>query len=231
MEVIHPHDETLYDAEYYVHDRQSAAINYEQLAVASRWLQALRAQCVVDIGCGQGFGMKALWNAHSQWVGLDASPARLRQRVLELPVVCGDAQRLPFRSQSVDLAILWSVMDHLRDPAEALREAHRVLRRPGWLLLQSNLTWCTREIPPELHRHHTWEYSANGFMGVIRQAGFKCDRVFGYGWPSKLTGLIPWRLRSPFGYLQRYGVSRRLSLALGRMCPSAAFSLVVLASK
>lgn len=231
MEILHSHDETLYDAEYYVHDRQSAAINYEQLAVASQWLQMLRAQRVVDIGCGQGFGMKALRQHHGQWVGLDASQSRLEQRVLNLPVVCGDAQCLPFRSESLDLAILWSVMDHLRHPSRALGEIHRVLRRPGWLLLQSNLTWRTREIPPETHRHHTWEFSTRGLLGLIRQAGFGLRHVFGYGWPCKLTGVVPWRLRSPFGYLEQYGPSRRLSLALGRMCPPAAFSLVVLASK
>ena len=44
-----------------------------------------------------------------------------------------DASSLPFRSASVDIITAYSVLHHLFDYTEFLREAYRVLDKGGWL--------------------------------------------------------------------------------------------------
>ena len=60
------------------------------------------------------------------------------------PDVDGDACRMPFRSESVDAVICKDVLEHVVDPAGAVREIHRVVKRGG-------LAYCS---VPFLHPYH-----------------------------------------------------------------------------
>lgn len=96
---------------------------------------------VVELGCGNGYVSKrALQRGARSATGIDNSSQQLAvaqqraaERGLALPLVMGDAQRLPFADASFDVAIneygaaIWC------DPHVWIPEAARVLR-PGGLL-------------------------------------------------------------------------------------------------
>jgi len=95
---------------------------------------------VLDLGVGPG--TSALEMAHADparaHVGLDVSAPMLRlarRRAgalgLALPLVRGDALRLPFRDGALDGATGHSVLYLLDDPAGALAEVRRALRPGG----------------------------------------------------------------------------------------------------
>jgi SAM-dependent methyltransferase len=50
------------------------------------------------------------------------------------PDVVGDILRLPFESHSADAIICKEVLEHVRDPGQAVSEMHRVLKAGGALL-------------------------------------------------------------------------------------------------
>lgn len=105
-------------------------------AVLSRLLQGFyRPDNVLEIGCGTGHFSRWLGGQELAAVGLDLSVAMLAQaQVLDgVPLVRGNARRLPFADGAFDLTAFITTLEFLERPGEALVEALRVARR-GLLL-------------------------------------------------------------------------------------------------
>ena len=96
---------------------------------------------VVDVGSAKGAVTRALSKAEGVKlaVGLDADSLLLRESGLpgyRPAYVHADAERsLPFRPGSVDSILSSEVYEHMYQPEEFFREAHRVLRPGGRLVL------------------------------------------------------------------------------------------------
>ena len=96
--------------------------------------RALRT--VLEIGGGQS-GLTALLYPHARVVNVDRAREYARTAPAPLSFVCGDATRLPLASASVDAVTLFDVLEHIDDDGRALREALRVLRPGGALLISA----------------------------------------------------------------------------------------------
>jgi ubiquinone/menaquinone biosynthesis C-methylase UbiE len=91
---------------------------------------------LLDLGCGTG-GSLGLLRRFGRVVGLDASPDALAfaaRKQPDVPLVLGDAQKLPFASDCFDLVAVLDVLEHLPDDRQALREIWRVLKPKGFVL-------------------------------------------------------------------------------------------------
>lgn len=87
---------------------------------------------VAEIGCGEGEIATRLLDRWPDVTALDLPDAGLRRRWAELTgprFVHGDALRLPFPDNSVDVIVSIEVLEHLPDPAVGLAEYARVARR------------------------------------------------------------------------------------------------------
>jgi SAM-dependent methyltransferase len=91
----------------------------------------------VDVGPGSGGNSSVLRDLGWQVVPVEMSEtaARLTHGRGGLAVVRGDARRLPVRDQSVDLVMSTDVWEHVEEDDEVAREAFRILRPGGRLLL------------------------------------------------------------------------------------------------
>src|SRR4051794_4641976 len=92
---------------------------------------------VLEVGIGTGRVALPLVAAGVPVVGVDLSPAmlaRLRAKDPSVPVVVGDATRLPVADRSVGGAVLAHVLHLVADWRVVIAEVERVLR-PGGVLL------------------------------------------------------------------------------------------------
>ena len=96
---------------------------------------------VLDVGCGDGMVAQMLSPRATSYVGLDQSDkvlaaATKRLRAQEhVSFVSGDMHALPFPDQSFDTVLLFHVLTYAERPETAMREAARVLRAKGRLVL------------------------------------------------------------------------------------------------
>jgi SAM-dependent methyltransferase len=105
---------------------------------------------VMEIGSGLGILAEEVAGGLPRgfFAGVEYSPEQLaamrrRRRELRGPApnafFCrGDARALPFLTSSFDLVYMRYVLEHVGNPEQVLREAHRVLRDGGRLRVQEN---------------------------------------------------------------------------------------------
>jgi SAM-dependent methyltransferase len=99
-----------------------------------------RSACgrLLDVGCGAGYFLDAARSAGWQVAGVELSdPAAAEARdSLGLDVWSGSLAQAAFPSESFDLITMFEVLEHMRDPGAALKEANRVLQRGGLLAIE-----------------------------------------------------------------------------------------------
>ena len=105
-----------------------------------------RALDVVDVGAGTGFATEAIVRtvAPERVTMLDQSPhqlarARRKPALAGVTQVLGDAEALPFATDSRDRYVSTGSIEYWPDPQRAIAEAYRVLRPGGVALLAGPL--------------------------------------------------------------------------------------------
>jgi len=141
-------------------------------------------ESVLDAGTGTGRMLELLAPHIKRGVGVDVSPEMLaiardrlaRSGVSHCQVRMGDVYRLPFleggRHEMFDAAIFHQVLHYLDDPQAALREAMRVLKSGGRILIADfaphQLEFLRRD-----HAHRRLGFSDREVQGWFKVAGLK----------------------------------------------------------
>jgi ubiquinone/menaquinone biosynthesis C-methylase UbiE len=92
---------------------------------------------LLEIGCGTGRLTAKLSAFSSKVIGVDKDKSLLLacKRIKDVKLVVADALALPFKSSSVDVAIFSWSLSCIREREAALREAKRVLKSGGKILV------------------------------------------------------------------------------------------------
>ena len=91
---------------------------------------------ILDVGCASGYFLHSLggdWEKHGLEI-FHLAAQRARERGEITVHECGLASAR-FANDSFDVVCSFDVVEHLSDPMAFFREAHRVLKPSGWLLL------------------------------------------------------------------------------------------------
>lgn len=150
------------------------------------------AGTILEVGCGTGHFTRWLHDAGWMAMGLDLSPAMLKeaQALDDAPLVQGDAFRLPFADGAFDVTSLITTLEFLERPEAALGEALRVgrqgvllgvLNRWSLLALQRRLTGLFR---PTIYDDARF-YGLGALTTLLRAAADDATRV------EWLTTLLP----------------------------------------
>ncbi len=98
------------------------------------------SKCILDVGCGDGYGSLMMAAAGAEFViGLDSSPGALAVSSYSRRVAyCrADATQLPLPASSMDLVTCFETIEHVAKPELLLREAARVLRSDGSVVVST----------------------------------------------------------------------------------------------
>lgn len=101
----------------------------------TNWLHADAS--VLDIGCGVCHLTKAMaLRSGARVTAMDIGDFRIQSTLgSEFRFMLGDAANLPFQSGTFDIVTLFWTLHHLPKPEVALKEASRVLRSGGQLII------------------------------------------------------------------------------------------------
>lgn len=131
---------------------------------------------VLDLGCGTGAVLSALAQTDPA-VGLDMSPRALAysQRRGHSRLLQGDGTHLPLAESTFDGVIGLDIFEHIQDHEAAFREAYRVLR-PGGVLVLSVPAYQFLWGPHDVALHHFRRYTRSQVREALRAAGFRVTR-------------------------------------------------------
>jgi ubiquinone/menaquinone biosynthesis C-methylase UbiE len=120
---------------------------------------------LLDIGCGTKPYREIFAPFVSEHVGVDheESPHGLTEADL-----VGSAYSIPVPDAAFDTVLCTAVLEHLEEPAEALKEARRVLRAGGVAIYTAPFIWHLHEEPRDFYR-----YSKHGLRYLFERAGFE----------------------------------------------------------
>jgi len=159
---------------------------------------------LLDVGCGDKPYYQIFSRKVDSYVGLD----------LHGGDVIGSALKLPFKNNSYDTVLSTQVIEHVIDPQIMIKEAYRVLKKNGYLILTAPLFWCLHEEPNDYFRFTKYSLSA-----LLNKENFKIIYIKERGnWLITLGQMISIFLESSFNRVLLKYPKRFLQLIIQYTC-------------
>jgi SAM-dependent methyltransferase len=184
---------------------------------------ARRGGLIVDAGGGTPF-TKGLAQYRDLFAGTDYKTLDYDDSTS--PDIVGDIHALPFEDATVDAFICRSVLEHVRDPRQAVSEMHRSLVPGGAVLISV----------PSIYPYHArighypdyWRFFEDGLRSLLEEFG--SVEIEALGGPATAVVMFTPALNRYIGRLRdlTYRIDDRIAARRGRRNPSI---LVALARK
>lgn len=147
--------------------RNRLPYNWLVYAITDRFLEKhtpLYRGVLYDLGAGESPYRSFFLQHVDRYVAVDWSSSLHDTRA---DVLADLNEPLPIASSVADTVVSLAVMEHLHEPRTMLREAHRLLRPGGHLVLQVPWQWWIHEAPHDFYR-----YTPYALRGLLDGAGF-----------------------------------------------------------
>ncbi len=139
---------------------------------------------IADLGAGEGTIALLLAQRAERVIAVDSSPGMVeygsavaaQHGINNLEYRCGDIEAPPIEDQSVDIALFHQALHHAVHPLAAIRQAHRILR-PGGRVVVVDLLKHEVEAARELYADVWLGFSQIDLLEMLEEAGFTDRRV------------------------------------------------------
>jgi SAM-dependent methyltransferase len=135
---------------------------------------------MLDVGCGNKPFAGMFERRVSEHIGCDV----VQSSESRADVICL-ATDLPFTNSSYDTVLITQVIEHVADHQSLLREAFRVLRGGGVLILSGPMYWPLHEEP-----HDFFRFTEHGLRFLLQRTGFVEIEVVNNGGHWALCGQV-----------------------------------------
>lgn len=152
--------------------------------------------CLLDVGCGDGYGTYFLSAFVKKAIGIDVSQetilkAQKKYQSNNLQYLWVGPDRWTFQDESFDAIAFFEVFEHVSNPENLLREANRVLKPRGRFLISTpNKDVFGEKLPVPFH---VKEYSLNEFTQIVEKY-FRIQKVIGQRNAHKYSRWINFKL-------------------------------------
>jgi SAM-dependent methyltransferase len=169
----------------------------ERRALLAQAIRGLRPGVALDVGAAGGGNTRVLraagWRAAALEYGEDGARVCAERGI---PVLRGDATRLPLAPESLDLVVAYDVLEHIEDDATAAKEVFELLRPGGVFLVAvpcDPRLWSAHDEAVG----HVRRYTRAALLSLLKGAGFTVDGV--RSWMVLLRPAVAVRRRSSTG--------------------------------
>lgn len=149
---------------------QSQLLKYQKVGIqlAKKYAKGK----LVDIGCGRMPYRKEIEPLVDKYVGVDhPNVSKLYNSKIQ-PDVLADAKKLPFSANTFDIALLFQVLEHVESPEAVLKEAARVLKPNGVLVITIPFLCPLHDMP------HDWaRYTSTALKDFLTKAGIQIIKI------------------------------------------------------
>jgi len=209
----------LYPDEYYGEPGQKfhPLIEWLVRAVGERHISFLSRELaagarILDVGCGRGVTLGALAEQGFTVHGFEISAEAARGADPRVEIrIAQNLKEAEYRASSFDQVIIWHVLEHLDDPAGTLREAHRLLKPGGRLIVAvpnlsslqarcSGAAWFHLDLP-----RHVYHFPLPALRELLTLTGFQVRSVHHFSLRQNPFGWIQ-SLMNRFASLPRNGI-------------------------
>jgi len=150
---------------------------------------------VLDAGCATGAMLAYLDKRGWETAGVEISPAALyAQKERGLNVLCCSLEEADFQNESIDVALVSHLIEHLNNPAAFMRELLRILRPGAYLFLTTpNINGFQAKLFGNNWRSaifdHLYLFSKTTIKALLNKYGFDIQSV--YTWGGLAAGTAP----------------------------------------
>ena len=147
-------------AERSSHLDPSENVIFQRHMIAYKEASKLISGTVLEIGCGEGYGISELVKFSKKYIGVDKFDTFISEEIKKNNDIVFHKMEIPpllnIEANSIDFVVTFQVIEHIQDDHYFLKEIFRVLKPGGKLLLTtpnklmslSRNPWHIREYTP-----------------------------------------------------------------------------------
>jgi SAM-dependent methyltransferase len=150
---------------------------------------------VLDVGCGNGgwLGQMKLYGFECYGCEPDSLRAKTAASIKDVKISATDLHTAQYSDGFFDVVHIWNVLEHVHDPKAVLKEANRILKKEGLIIISSpNRDSILVRVYPNLEDvpRHLFSFSLKTIKLYLEKTGFRLNYF--------RTGGEPWGIYAPF---------------------------------